>query len=134
MYRLADQYLLYAEALNKKGDLANALKYLNLIHVRAGLPAYTAAQFTTMAAMENAILQERQYELFGEGKRWFDLVRTDKVYEVMDPIMISRQIFQGAAQTGFGVDKSDKRKYLWPLHRNVLNANPLLVQNPPYTD
>lgn len=134
MYRLADQYLLYAEALNKKGDLANALKYMNLIHVRAGNPAYTATQFTTQAAMEDAILQERQWELFAEGKRWFDLVRTDKVYQVMDPIMISRQIFQGAQPVGFGPDPNDKRKYLWPIHRNVLNANKLLVQNPPYTD
>jgi len=134
MYRLADQYLLYAEALNKKGDLANALKYLNLIHVRAGNTAYAATDFTTMAAMENAILLERQYELFAEGKRWFDLVRTDKVFEIMDPVMTSRQIFQGATPTGFGIDKNDKRKYLWPLHRNVLNANPLLVQNPPYTE
>jgi len=134
VYRLADQYLLYAEALNKKGDLANALKYLNLIHVRAGNTAYTATDFTTQAAMEDAILLERQYELFAEGKRWFDLVRTDKVYDVMDPIMISRQIFQGATPTGFGPDKNDKRKYLWPLHRNVLNANNLLKQNPPYTE
>ena len=134
MYRLADQYLLYAEALNKKGDRTNALKYLNLIHVRAGLPAYTATQFTTEAAMEDAILWERQWELFGEGKRWFDLVRTDHVYQVMDPVLTSRQIFQGAVPTGFGPDKNDKRRYLWPLHRNVLNANPLLVQNPPYTD
>jgi hypothetical protein len=134
MYRLADQYLLYAEALNKKGDLTNALKYLNLIHVRAGNTAYTPDQFTTEAAMEDAILQERQWELFAEGKRWFDLVRTDHVYQVMDPVMVSRQIFQGAAPDGFGTDKTDKRKYLWPLHRNVLNANNLLGQNPPYTD
>jgi tetratricopeptide (TPR) repeat protein len=138
MYRLSDQYLLYAEALNKKGDRTNALKYLNLIHTRAGLlaplPAYTASQYPTEADMENAILWERQWELFGEGKRWFDLVRTDKVYEIMDPIMTSRQIFQGAVPTGFGLDKSDKRKYLWPLHRNVLNANSSLVQNPPYTE
>ncbi len=134
MYRLADQYLLYAEALNKKGDLTNALKYLNLIHVRAGNTAYTSSQFTTQAAMEDAILQERQWELFAEGKRWFDLVRTDHVYQVMDPILISRQIFQGAAPIGFGTDKNDKRKYLWPLHRNILDANSLLVQNPPYSD
>jgi tetratricopeptide (TPR) repeat protein len=134
MYRLADQYLLYAEALNKKGDLTNALKYLNLIHTRAGNPKYTATQFTTQAAMEDAILWERQWELFAEGKRWFDLVRTDHVYQVMDSVMIGRQIFQGAAQIGFGTDKNDKRKYLWPLHRNVLNSNTLLVQNPPYTE
>jgi tetratricopeptide (TPR) repeat protein len=129
MYRLADQYLLYAEALNKKGDLTNALKYLNLIHVRAGNPAFTATQFTTQTAMEDAILQERQYELFAEGKRWFDLVRTDHVQQIMDPIMTSRQLFQGAPPTGFGAGKD---RFVWPLHRNVLNANTMLVQYPPY--
>jgi starch-binding outer membrane protein, SusD/RagB family len=130
-------YLLYAEALNKTGDMTNALKYLNLIHVRAGLPAYTAAQLATQAAIEDAILAERRKELFAEGKRWFDLVRTDKVYTIMDPVLKLRQAAAGlppAAQTGFGPDPNDKRKYLWPLHRDVLNANPGYVQNPPYTD
>jgi tetratricopeptide (TPR) repeat protein len=134
MYRLADQYLLYAEALNQKGDQTNALKYLNLIHQRAGLPAIPIANVPTMQRLEDSTLWERQRELFAEGKRWFDLVRTDHVYQIMDPILTYRQIFQGAIPTGFGPDKADKRKYLWPLHRNVLNANPLLVQNPPYTD
>jgi starch-binding outer membrane protein, SusD/RagB family len=135
MYRLAESYLLYAEALNKIGDRPNALKYLNLIHVRAGLPAYTAAQLSTEALMEDAILAERKKELFGEGRRWFDLVRTDKVYTIMDPILKARQLAAGLVpQVGFGPDPTDRRKYYWPLHRNVLNANPGFQQNPPYTD
>lgn len=132
MYRLADQFLLYAEALNKTGDRINALKYLNLVHVRAGLPALTmTTTLDTEAGMEEAILQERQWELFGEGKRWFDLVRTDHVIQVMDPVLKARQSAEGADAIGFG---TDKRKYVWPLHRNMMNANPQLVQNPPYTD
>ncbi|MCX2450300.1 RagB/SusD family nutrient uptake outer membrane protein [Pedobacter sp. PLR] len=131
MYRLSDQYLLYAEALNKTGDQLNALKYLNLIHVRAGLVAYTANQFPTAKDLETAILQERQLELFAEGKRWFDLVRTDRVAEFMDPILITRQIEQGATPVGWG---TDKRRYFWPINRNVLNSNSLLVQNQPYSE
>ena len=131
MYRLADMFLLYAEALNKIGDRANALKYLNLVHQRATLPAYTAAQLATEQQMEDAILDERRWELFAEGKRWFDLVRTDHVIQAMDQLMKTRQAEAGAAQTGWGIDK---RRYVWPLHRNVLNANPNMVQNPPYSD
>jgi hypothetical protein len=131
VYRLADIMLLYAEALNKTGDRTNALKYLNFVHQRATLPAYTSAQLATEQQMEDAILQERQWELFAEGKRWFDLTRTDHVVQVMDALMKARQLAAGAAQTGWG---TDKRRYLWPLHRNVLNANPNLVQNPPYSD
>jgi len=131
VYRLADMFLLYAEALNKTGDMPTALKYLNFVHQRATLPAYTLVQLATPAQMEDAILQERQWELFDEGKRWFDLTRTDHVFQVMNQLLLNRQLAAGAAQTGWG---TDKRRYVWPLHRNVLNANPNLVQNPPYSD
>jgi starch-binding outer membrane protein, SusD/RagB family len=131
IYRLADMFLLYAEALNKTGDRTNALKYLNFVHQRATLPAYTATALATETQMEDAIIQERQWELFDEGKRWFDLCRTEHVIAAMDNLMKSRQLVAGAAQTGWG---TDTRKYLWPLHRNVLNANPNMVQNPPYSD
>jgi hypothetical protein len=128
MYRLGDVYLSYAEALNQTGDLNDALTYLNAIHTRAGFAAYLPTQFTTMSAMQAAILQERQYELFAEGKRWFDLVRTGYVQQIMNPIVSRRQRTFGTAQTGF----QDLNKVLWPLSLNALNANRLLVQNPSY--
>ncbi len=131
VYRMADMFLLYAEALNKIGDRNNARKYLNLVHVRATLPAYTATQLTTETEMEDAILVERRWELFAEGKRWFDLVRTDHVIQIMDPLVKARQLAEGATESGWG---TDERRYMWPLHRNVLNANPNLEQNKPYSD
>ena len=79
--------------------------------------------------MENTILNERRLELYGEGKRWWDLVRTGKVIEVMDPILIQRQRRLGTAQVGFG---GDINKILWPLYRTVLEDNKRLVQNPSY--
>ncbi len=133
MYRLADMYLLYAEALNATGDLPNALKYLNYVHVRAGLPAYVAgaAPVANQAAMADAILQERQWELAGEGKRWFDLVRTGNVVRFMDPILRRRQIAAGTPAAD-AIGFSDARRIFWPINRSVLNANKKLVQNPGY--
>ncbi|WP_448701277.1 RagB/SusD family nutrient uptake outer membrane protein [Mucilaginibacter sp. AW1-3] len=136
MYRLSDVYLSLAEAYAQTGDLTNALKYLNFIYVRARVPippatAVTpipATQYTTTTDMENAILQERQYELFGEGKRWFDLVRTGNVKNIMDPVVSRRQRIFGTVQTGF----QDLNKIYWPLSQNALNANRTLVQNPGY--
>ena len=132
MYRLGDMYLLYAEALNGNNDLAGALKYLNFIRKRAGVAEYLASDpaVATKEAMEDAILQERQYELYGEGKRWFDLVRTNHVQKVMDPVLKRRQMAAGSDQVGF----PDLRKVLWPLSRTVLNANGKLKQNPSYAD
>jgi len=135
LYRLADIYLLRAEALNRTGDLANALLYLNKVHTRAGLPAYQAGDFANADAMlygnpvnANGILRERQLELFCEAKRWFDLQRNDIVISTMDPVIRIRQLLKGFPSTGFG----DPRKVFWPINQNVLNANTKLTQNPPY--
>jgi hypothetical protein len=131
MYRLGDVFLSYAEALNKTGDAPNALKFLNYIRVRAGLPALlsTDPSIATMDGMEDAILNERHYELFAEGKRWFDLVRTNHVNKVMDPILKARQQRYGSSPDGFGADQN---KILWPLHRNLLEYNKKLIQNNSY--
>jgi len=128
MYRLGDVVLTYAEALAYTGDLPNALKYLNYIHTRAGYTAYPAGTFTTTDAMIDAILQEAQFEEFGEGKRWYDLIRTNHVIQVMDPILKRRQTKYGTPAVGFG----DLSKELWPISRNALNGNSLLTQNPGY--
>lgn len=134
MYRLGGMYLLYAEALNGNNDPVTALKYLNYVRKRAGLPEYLATdpQVTGKAAMEDAILQERQWELFGEGKRWFDLVRTGHAKEVMDPILKRRQTEAGNIETPGFVDP-ENRVY-WPIHRDLLNTNKKLIQNEGYTD
>ncbi|MFT3827161.1 MAG: RagB/SusD family nutrient uptake outer membrane protein [Chitinophagaceae bacterium] len=131
MYRLGDVYLSYAEALNKLHDKTNALKYLNFIRVRAGLAALDIndASIDTENKMEDVILQERQYELFAEGKRWFDLVRTDHVKKIMDPVLLRRQLSYGSELKGFG---DDMNKVLWPILRQNLEDNKALAQNPSY--
>ena len=128
IYRLSGMYLLYAEALNKIGDRTNAVRYLNLIKQRANVPTVIEANFDE-STLEMAILRERQFELIGEGVRWFDLVRTDRVKEVMDPILIARQTAVGNTPVGWG---DDKRRYYWPLATRVLYSNGQLVQNDPY--
>lgn len=138
MYRLGDMFLLYAEALNKTGQRADALKYLNYIHQRAGLPAIAATDPSVSTngvlderKLETVILQERQWETFAEGKRWFDLVRTNRVNEVMDPIINDRiRRLTGTAGTeGFGTDKG---RFLWPLYKTLLEENIKLEQNDSY--
>jgi tetratricopeptide (TPR) repeat protein len=128
LYRWADIVLLRAEAANKLNDPATAINLLNRIRVRAGLTGYDPATFSSTDQIENAILEERKLELYMEAKRWFDLVRTNKVIEVMDPVLKARQTRRGSPPTGFG----DPKTILWPIHRNVLNSNPKLVQNAPY--
>ncbi len=125
IYRFADMILLRAEAANNLNDRTTALTLLNQVHTRAGLTAYADTTLRDSATMGNAILKERQYEFFAEGRRFFDLVRNGVVAKVMDPLIKIRK----PDAPGFAVDM---RTILWPLSITVLNANPKLVQNQPY--
>ena len=71
MMRLAEMYLVYAEATlgnNASTTDAKALEYFNKVHMRAGLPKYE------LPLTEDAILKERFVEFAIEGMAWYDLV------------------------------------------------------------
>lgn len=83
--RLAEQYLIRAEAEAQRGDMADAAKDLDTIRARAGLgPSPTLTATSSLQQADSAILHERQVELFTEwGHRWFDLIRMDSVNVVL---------------------------------------------------
>lgn len=84
LFRLAEQYLIRAEARTKLGDLSGAQQDLNVIRNRAGLVNTTAINQNELL---KAILQERRVELFAEqGHRWFDLKRTGNASDALAPI------------------------------------------------
>jgi hypothetical protein len=74
--RLAEQYLIRAEARAQQNNVTGGVADLNVIRTRAGLPNSTAA---TASALLLAIEQERRIELMVESSnRWFDLNRTSR--------------------------------------------------------
>ena len=80
--RYADVLLMYAEALNENGKTTEALQVLNQVRTRAGLKGYTNL---SQAETREKIYDERRFELYLEGHRWFDLVRTGRALTVMQP-------------------------------------------------
>lgn len=135
LYRYADVMLLRAEALNQLNRKPEALAIVNSIRQRVGYLVTAESQLganPTTYNVESLILAERKLEFFGEGKRWFDLIRTNRVIGVMDLVLKKRQAAGGLPLEGFG----DPNKILFPLAAKVFEANPLLVgdQNPPYSE
>jgi hypothetical protein len=117
VFRLAEQYLIRAEARVKQGNIDGAASDLNIIRKRAGLEPTTAI---TQEGLIGAILNERRWELFTEwGHRWFDLKRTGKVDEIMQQIK------------GTYWQTTDQ---LYPIPQTELNGNPNIrgYQNPGY--
>jgi hypothetical protein len=78
--RLADIYLLYAEALNELNRTSEAYEYINKVRRRVGMPDLeNSTVFTGIGndkeKMKRQIMHERTCELGGESTRWFDLER-----------------------------------------------------------
>ena len=108
IYRYSDMILLQAEAQARQSKWEEALDLVKPIRTRAGLETPSAADF--------ADEEERQRELVGEGRRWFDLVRTGRWKSVMGPI-------NGCQEDG---------NELFPIHFSHLDQNKKLVQNSYY--
>lgn len=118
--RLAEQYLVRAEARAEQNNLAGAADDVNLVRARAGLGATTAG---TQPAMLSSILHERQTELFTEwGHRWLDLKRTHSIDGVMSVVTPQKG--------GTWVTTAQ----LWPIPLSEIQADPSLIQNPGYTN
>ncbi|HEY8659165.1 MAG TPA: RagB/SusD family nutrient uptake outer membrane protein [Hanamia sp.] len=83
VYRLAETYLIAAEAAFMSGKIQEALKYVNTIRERAAYPTGDpqAMDVSGSDLSVDFFLDERSRELCGENMRWWDLVRTGKLLE-----------------------------------------------------
>ncbi|MDB4923578.1 RagB/SusD family nutrient uptake outer membrane protein [Mucilaginibacter sp.] len=136
--RLADVYLLYAEASIGAGDKAAGLEYLNKVKRRAyNYPVngaspvdYASLTSPTKAISDpvlgnNPLYYERWAELLNEGHWWFDVCRWK--------IGKSEAAYFGTAINVTGPFNFDEGKsYVWPIPTNEINTNSKIKQNPGY--
>ena len=124
--RYADILLLKAEALIDKGDYSAAAQIINQTRRRAGLSDLPASASASKESILAAYMKERRLELALEGHRWFDLVRLDKVEEVMNAVYAKDE---GRPAQAFPFTSLS---YILPIPQDVIDQNPNLVQNPGY--
>jgi hypothetical protein len=146
--RLADLYLMKAEALNEYLDAPTQEVYdaVNVVRQRAGIPnvetvwadatlVKTLNKHKTKDGMRDIILQERSIELAFEGSHFWDMLRHKRA-----PAEFSTPIW-GWTHTGsnassffnLGVKHSRRfqvRDCLWPISIDEMNTNSRLIQNP----
>ena len=147
--RLADVFLMYAEAVNfanLSSEKDYAIQMVNRVRHRANLPALSGDKTATQENLFEAINQERVVELVGEGQRSFDLRRWRRIetafcgpadpdgYEIRDtwgslPSMTYSHngiFFQNASSLVY------QRCYIFSIPTSEINKNPNLLQNKPY--
>lgn len=144
-YRLTDVLLMKAEAMCMIGtDLQGAFDLVKAVNERANAYAAESEKLPESRAankedLEGLILRERNREFFGEGKRWFDLVRyamrkgdaegPTKAFEIFGKKFIGTQ-----ASTAKNKYKQSMKVMYSPYTETEMKANPELVQNPIWDD
>jgi len=116
--RLAEQYLIRAEARLKQGKITESIEDLDLIRQRAGLKPISEINPVVIGEeLLDLILLERRRELFGEwGHRWLDLKRTGRAKENLPPL---KPLWEDS-------------DVFYPIPEDELRKNLNLTQNPGY--
>jgi hypothetical protein len=118
IFRLADAYLMLAEASMQTGDMATAVTMVNKVRQRAGVSLWTIADITPQN-----LLDERSRELGWEGWRRQDLIRFE--------VATGTPYFTGARTPAKTAD-GDTHTFIFPIPAPELISNSNLHQNPGY--
>ena len=144
--RMADLYLLYAEALNEySGPSGEVYKYVDMIRERAGLEGVQASwtkysispsKAATKEGLREIIQHEREIELVFEGQHFWDLRRWKRIQDLNEQPK-GWNVIQGDTQDLFYTVTSvaqtpvefSVRDYFWPINEKEISINSNLVQN-----
>lgn len=140
--RLGEAYLLYAEACLASGNTGEALKYVNKIQQRAG------SKTISSSVNLQTIQDEKQYELWFEGCRWFDIVRWgiakqcwDKVLDNVPyqfdeywtsggtkPHKLYYEVRHPYKEAGITLSFTEGKNEYWPIPQTVIEVNDQMHQ------
>ncbi|MBQ6651912.1 MAG: RagB/SusD family nutrient uptake outer membrane protein [Prevotella sp.] len=132
VFRIAEMYLIAAEAYAQAGDLTNAAKYLNELEA-SRIADYENQTFASKDAFMMELRAERQREMVGEGQRLFDLKRWHQGLQRGVPQQEDICLLPGTATTALTKSANDP-KWVWPIPKHETDANPKVKQNPGYTN
>lgn len=111
IFRLGEQLLLRAECNDLLGNSNDALTDLNAVKHRAGLDNYDFSN----TDLKTEIFEETYREIAFEGQLWYVMIRNNQL--------------SGYTEGRFPQSRFDQEGWKWPISRNILQKNQLLVQN-----
>lgn len=128
--RLADLYLLLAEAYNEDGNQSKAVEYINKVRTRVGMPGINSGpawlSATTKEEVFQRIFRERAFELANEGHRELDLRR----WKLSAQLLSNKAELSITGKTMLNRKFNPDRDYLWPIPATEIEMNSSLTQNP----
>lgn len=128
--RAADAMLLLAEAISEvKGPDGEALKLINAVRKRAGLPDLLLTDLSSRYAFRQALRHERRIELALENHHWYDLLRWGIATSTVNNFLSTEPLYSSYPHP---VNPIEDWQCLLPIPTSVRNINPTVSQNPGY--
>ena len=146
LFRMAELYLNYAEALVELNRLDEAKTYIDKVRERAGIPSVddawnnysnTPGYQNTQEGLREIVRQERLNELYAEGHKFWDVRRWKVAEKYVGMPDRGLNTLATTVEDFYPVDLPLKRsfhkgQYLMPIDQNEINKAPQIVQNPYY--
>jgi len=150
-YRMSEIYLMKAEAMSQiysdTENLKEAFKYVREVFKRSNPYAYTASNatakddslkfdgyFDSPKKLEALVFSERQREFYGEGKRWFDLVRLAQRRGSTEDMLTLLTRKYATNRKSIQAKLADMQSLFSPVYTSELKANTWLYQNGAWED
>lgn len=142
--RMADLYLMYAEALNESGEnYTTILPWIDIVRERSGLKGVKESwdeyvgnnKYSTQSGLRQIIMQERRIELAFEGHYFWDVRRWKTATTELTQPMTGWKVNYGETDSDYysenlvSVRDFTPKMYFWPIDINELKKDPNLVQN-----
>lgn len=144
LIRMADLYLMYAEALNEKGeDYATVLPWIDMVRERSGLQGVKESwdqyvgnsKYATQTGLRQIIMQERRIELAFEGHYFWDVRRWKTATTELTQPLTGWKVRYGETDVDYYsenlvlVRDFTPKMYFWPIDIGELRKDLNLVQN-----
>lgn len=130
-FRIAEMYLIAAEAYAMSNKVPEGAKYLNELKKKR-IAGYVDTEFPSANALMQELKNERRRELAGEGFRLFDLKRWGEGVVRGEAQNLDFCLFPGSNVTTNMKRSANDNRMTWPIPQHEIDSNPQMVQNPGY--
>lgn len=130
VFRIAEMYLIAAEAYAQAGNIERAAYYLNQLESMR-IRNYQAQTFNSKQEIMNEIMRERQREMLGEGTRLIDIKRWH-ISMIRGAAQQENLLLTPGPSTTYLSRPADADRLTWPIPQNEIDLTDRIVQNPGY--
>lgn len=132
VFRIAEMYLIAAEAYARQGNVSQGAQYLNELET-ARIEGYTERAFASAEGLMQEVKNERRREMLCEGTALYDLKRWGEGFSRNNEVQDMSVCYFPQLSNSTNLSRpAGYNRFTYPIPKHETDANPQVVQNPGY--